>query len=127
MRSGGGLGLEAYPDSMYGGIDRFTAGWFENLLIPVWLPLVPHVLSKLEQGARLADVGCGRGRALVKLAQAFPESRFVGYEIYAPNVDTAMEKGTCRRLGGSHHDPPRRRVRGPRRSVQLDLHLRRCA
>ena len=35
MRSGGGLGLEAYPDSMYGGIDRFTAGWFENLLILV--------------------------------------------------------------------------------------------
>jgi SAM-dependent methyltransferase len=91
MRSGGGLGLEDYPDSMYEGIDRFSAGWFENLLIPVWLPLVPHVLSRLEQGTRLADVGCGRGRALIKLAQAFPESRFVGYEVYAPNVDAAVK------------------------------------
>jgi SAM-dependent methyltransferase len=91
IRSGGGLGLDDYPDSMYEGIDRFTAGWFENLLIPVWLPLVPHVVNKLEQGARLADVGCGRGRALIKLAQAFPESRFVGYEIYAPNVDAATK------------------------------------
>jgi hypothetical protein len=90
LRSGGGLGLEDYPDSMYEGIDRFTAGWFENLLIPVWLPLVPHILEKLQQGARLADVGCGRGRALIKLAQAFPESRFVGYEIYPPNVDQAL-------------------------------------
>ena len=39
----------------------------------------------------MADVGCGRGRALIKLATAFPESRFVGYEIYGPNVDRAME------------------------------------
>ncbi len=91
IRSGGGLGLEDYPDSMYEGIDRFTAGWFENLLIPVWLPLVPHVLTRLQDGARLADVGCGRGRALIRLAQAFPESHFVGYEIYGPNVDAAME------------------------------------
>jgi 2-polyprenyl-3-methyl-5-hydroxy-6-metoxy-1,4-benzoquinol methylase len=91
MRSGGGLGPEDYPISMYEGIDRFSAGWYENLLIPVWLPLAPQVLGKLEQGARLADVGCGRGRALIKLARAFPESRFVGYEVYAPNVDAALK------------------------------------
>jgi hypothetical protein len=84
VRSGGGLSLDDYPESMYEGIDRFTAGWFENLLLPVWLPLVPHVVEKLQGGARLADVGCGRGRALIKLAQAFPESRFVGYEIHGP-------------------------------------------
>jgi hypothetical protein len=90
IRAGGGLSLDDYPDSMFEGIDRFTAGWFENLLIPVWLPLVPHVMTKLQNGARVADVGCGRGRALIKLATAFPESRFVGYEIYGPNVDRAI-------------------------------------
>ena len=89
IRSGGGLRLEDYPDSMYAGIDRFTAGWFENLLIQQWLPLVPHVEQKLRDGARVADVGCGRGRALIKLAQAFPESRFTGYEVYEPNVEAA--------------------------------------
>ena len=92
IRSGGGLGLDDYPDTMYEGIDRFTSGWFENLLIPVWLPLVPDVTTKLQNGARVADVGCGRGRALIKLAQAFPESRFVGYEIHGPNVDRAIEQ-----------------------------------
>src|SRR5206468_8358843 len=29
IRAGGGLNLDDYPDSMYEGIDRFTAGWFE--------------------------------------------------------------------------------------------------
>jgi 2-polyprenyl-3-methyl-5-hydroxy-6-metoxy-1,4-benzoquinol methylase len=91
VRSGGGLTLDDYPESMYEGIDRFTAGWFENLLIPVWLPLAAHALGKLQNGARVADVGCGRGRALIKLAQAFPESRFVGYEIHGPNVDRAID------------------------------------
>jgi SAM-dependent methyltransferase len=108
IRSGGGLGLSDYPDTMYEGIDRFTTGWFENLLIPVWLPLVPQVLRKLQDGARVADVGCGRGRALIKLAQAFPESRFVGYDIHGPNVDRAIENvraaGVADRITIRHAD-----------------------
>ena len=40
---------------------------------------VPDVKTKLEKGALVADVGCGRGRAIIKLAQAFPNSKFVGY------------------------------------------------
>jgi 2-polyprenyl-3-methyl-5-hydroxy-6-metoxy-1,4-benzoquinol methylase len=50
---------------------------------------VPDVQATLVRGCRVADVGCGRGRALIKLAQAFPESRFVGYDVYGPNVDRA--------------------------------------
>jgi SAM-dependent methyltransferase len=91
IRSGGGLSLGDYPDQMFEGMDRFTAGWFENLLLQQWLPLVPNVVRKLQAGARVADVGCGRGRALIKLAQACPESRFVGYDLHGPNVDRALE------------------------------------
>jgi SAM-dependent methyltransferase len=89
FRHGGGIPYGAYPDSMYEGIERFTAGWFENLLIPVWLAALPAVQAQLERGIRVADVGCGRGRALIKLAQAFPESRYIGYDLYGPNVDRA--------------------------------------
>ena len=39
---------------------------------------MPDVKAKLEQGALVADVGCGRGRALIKMAQVFPKSRYVG-------------------------------------------------
>jgi hypothetical protein len=68
FRHGGGIPYSAFLDSMYEGIDRFTAGWFENLLLPVWIPAIPGLPEKLERGIRVADVGCGRGRALVKLA-----------------------------------------------------------
>ena len=33
---------------------------------------MPDVRARLEGGASVADIGCGRGRALVKLAQTFP-------------------------------------------------------
>jgi SAM-dependent methyltransferase len=89
FRHGGGIPYSAYPDSMYEGIERFTAGWFENLLVPVWIAALPDLQARLERGIRVADVGCGRGRALIKLAQAFPESRYVGYDLYGPNVDRA--------------------------------------
>jgi SAM-dependent methyltransferase len=37
----------------------------------------------------VADVGCGRGRALIKLAQAFPRSRYIGYDNFGPTVARA--------------------------------------
>jgi len=89
FRHGGGVPQSAFPESTYHGMDRFTAGWFENLLLQQWIPAVPDVQAKLARGIEVADVGCGRGRALIKLAQAFPASRYVGYDIYAPNVERA--------------------------------------
>jgi len=89
FRSGGGIPYAAYPASMYEGIERFTAGWFENLLVPVWIPAIEGLRGRLERGIRVADVGCGRGRALLKLAREFPESRYIGYDLHGPNVDAA--------------------------------------
>ena len=37
--------------------------------------------AKLERGALVADVGCGQGKALIKLAQTYPQSRYVCLEI----------------------------------------------
>ena len=89
FRSGGGVQQSAYGADWWDGMERFTAAWFENLLLQEWLPLVPAARDKLEQGAAVADVGCGRGRALIKLAQAYPASRFVGYDVFAPSVEAA--------------------------------------
>jgi SAM-dependent methyltransferase len=89
FKHGRGVPQSAFPDGFYAGMERFSAGWFENRLLQQWIPAMPEVEARLARGARLADVGCGSGRALIKLAQAFPESRFVGYELHGPNVDRA--------------------------------------
>jgi SAM-dependent methyltransferase len=85
FRTGRGVPQSAYPEMAYDGMDRFTAGWFENLLLPVWLPAV-GMDTRLAVGIDVADVGCGRGRALIKMAIAFPRSRFVGYDVFGPNI-----------------------------------------
>jgi 2-polyprenyl-3-methyl-5-hydroxy-6-metoxy-1,4-benzoquinol methylase len=73
-------------------LERFSAGWFENLLLQQWIPAMPEVEAKLKEGADVADVGCGRGRALIKMAQAFPTSRYTGYDAFGPTVDQATER-----------------------------------
>jgi SAM-dependent methyltransferase len=88
FRTGRGVPQSAYPEMAFDGMDRFTAAWFENLLLPVWIPAV-GIGERLEAGIDVADVGCGRGRALVKMAKAFPRSRFFGYDVYSPNVAKA--------------------------------------
>ncbi len=89
FRNGGGVPMEAYDPSTWEGLTRFTNGWFENLLVPVWLPAMPEVQAKLERGALVADVGCGHGKALIKLAQTYPQSRYIGYDSFAPSVEQA--------------------------------------
>jgi 2-polyprenyl-3-methyl-5-hydroxy-6-metoxy-1,4-benzoquinol methylase len=89
FRGGGGTPQEAYSSDLWEGMERFTAGWFENLLLSEWLPAVPEVRAKLEQGAKVADVGCGAGRALIKLADAFPNSNCSGYDAFAGQLDRA--------------------------------------
>jgi cyclopropane fatty-acyl-phospholipid synthase-like methyltransferase len=36
------------------------------------------VVAKLETGAKVADVGCGAGVALIEMAKAYPRSDFHG-------------------------------------------------
>jgi 2-polyprenyl-3-methyl-5-hydroxy-6-metoxy-1,4-benzoquinol methylase len=89
FRQGGGVPFETYHEDYWAGMERSTAMWFDHLLVQQWLPTVPDVQAKLEHGALLADIGCGRGRALINLAQAFPAARFVGYDAFGPNIERA--------------------------------------
>jgi SAM-dependent methyltransferase len=96
---GGGVPQPAYSEDWWAGMERFTAGWFENLLLQQWIPAMPRVREALERGAAVADVGCNRGRALIKLARAFPRSRFVGYDVFQPAILPATERATAAGVG----------------------------
>lgn len=99
FRTGGGVPQSAYPEDMWSGLDRLTGAGFENSLLQQWVPAMPAVRAALERGADVADVGCGRGRALIKLAQAFPNSRFVGYDSFAPTVADATAQAAAAGVG----------------------------
>ena len=92
FRQGGGVPMEAYDPSTWEGMERFSAGMYEHLLVPMYLAGMPDVQAKLERGSVVADIGCGHGKALIKLAQTYPRSRYVGYDGFAPSIATATAK-----------------------------------
>src|SRR5215472_3882177 len=89
FRRGGGVApADLHPD-VWAGTSRFTAQWHQNTLVQQWLPLVPQTTAKLQVGARVADVGCGTGQALIALARAFPGITATGYDVHPPSVERA--------------------------------------
>lgn len=81
FRTGLGLAYDELGAEGARGIERGLAPWFRSLLVPSALPKVEGVCEKLRAGARVADVGCGSGVALLEMAKAFPASEFHGYDI----------------------------------------------
>ena len=91
FRDGGGVApADLHPD-VWAGTSRFTAQWHQNMLVQQWLPLVPDTTAKLSAGARVADVGCGTGQALIALARAFPAVTGTGYDAHPPVIEQARQ------------------------------------
>jgi 2-polyprenyl-3-methyl-5-hydroxy-6-metoxy-1,4-benzoquinol methylase len=73
------------------GVARGFAPWYRHMLLPLVLPGLDGVVAKLEAGAKVADVGCGAGIALITMARAFPASEFHGYELSQVALGLAEE------------------------------------
>jgi SAM-dependent methyltransferase len=88
FRAGGGLPYERYH-RFHEVMAEDSAQTVVHALFDAILPLAPGLDARLAAGIRVADVGCGQGRALLAMAERFPASRFVGYELCAEPVATA--------------------------------------
>lgn len=68
-------------------------------LIEHILPIVPGLTGRLERGIEVLDIGCGGGHALLRLAETFPESRFLGVDLCAEAFAGAQAEAARRGLG----------------------------
>src|SRR4051794_4727492 len=91
-RSGDGVGWHEHNDDVFHGCERFFRPGYNANLISSWLPSLEGVVEKLEQGATVADVGCGHGSSTILMAQAFPKSNFVGSDYHGESIATARER-----------------------------------
>jgi ubiquinone/menaquinone biosynthesis C-methylase UbiE len=57
------------------------------------------MLPKLEAGARVADVGCGKGASTILMAQAFPNSEFFGFDYHDQSIAGARESAKRQGVG----------------------------
>jgi len=81
FKSGVGLTYDQMGPEVNRGVERLLAPWFRTQLVPSALPKLDGVVAKLHAGAKVADIGCGSGVALIEMAKAYPRSQFHGYDI----------------------------------------------
>jgi 2-polyprenyl-3-methyl-5-hydroxy-6-metoxy-1,4-benzoquinol methylase len=95
----------------YSSFDRFHEVMAEEsdqttvaALVDSILPLVPGLPAALEEGIEVLDVGCGAGRAVNHLAQAYPKSRFTGYDLSVQAIATARAEARERGLANARFE-----------------------
>ena len=91
FRSGKGVGWHEHHPCLFHGTERFFRPGYAAHLVSEWLPALEGVVPKLERGASVADVGCGHGASTILMAQAFPNSTFVGFDYHAPSIERARQ------------------------------------
>ncbi|MGA2534801.1 MAG: class I SAM-dependent methyltransferase [Terracidiphilus sp.] len=97
FRTGRGMGWHEHDDGVFHGCEKFFRPGYTANLVSSWIPALDGVQSKLEAGARVADVGCGKGASTVLMANAFPKSQFFGFDYHDKSIEGARE--TARREG----------------------------
>jgi SAM-dependent methyltransferase len=90
LNGGGMLWGDHDPDLFIGTAKFFRPGYTAHL-VASWIPALTGVEEKLKKGGRVADVGCGHGTSTVIMAQAYPNSRFYGFDNHEASINQARE------------------------------------
>jgi SAM-dependent methyltransferase len=89
FRSGRGIAWGDHDERLYCGVAAFYRNAYRASLVSQWLPALDGIVERLEAGITVADVGCGHGHSTLLMAQAFPRSRFRGFDVHAASIDVA--------------------------------------
>ncbi|CAN7388544.1 class I SAM-dependent methyltransferase [Phenylobacterium sp. LjRoot219] len=92
FQSGAGVGWHEHDTCLFRGTERFFRPGYNAHLVGEWLPALDGVEQKLRSGAEVADVGCGHGASTILMAQAFPNSRFTGFDYHPASIERARER-----------------------------------
>jgi SAM-dependent methyltransferase len=91
VRTGEGMGWHEHHPDLFEGTNRFFRPGYTANLVDSWIPALDGVEAKLRSGASVADVGCGLGSSTIIMAQAFPQSSFVGFDYHEESIQAARE------------------------------------
>lgn len=91
FRSGAGMGWGEHDDGVFHGCEKFFRAGYTANLISSWIPSLDGVQAKLQAGATVADVGCGKGASTMIMAKAFPNARFSGFDYHDASIAAATD------------------------------------
>jgi SAM-dependent methyltransferase len=99
FRTGEGVGWDEHHPCLFSGTARFFKPAYLANLIPSWLPALDGVVNKLNQGAQVADIGCGHGSSTIIMAQTYPKSRFRGFDYHERSIEAARKAAASAGVG----------------------------
>jgi ubiquinone/menaquinone biosynthesis C-methylase UbiE len=89
FRTGAGVRWGDHAGCLFCATGAFFRPSYVNNIVQAWIPALDGMEARLRQGAKVADVGCGVGFSTLLMAEAYPESRFVGYDFHQPSIEEA--------------------------------------
>lgn len=92
FKTGGGVPWTEQDEALFEGTERFFKPGYEAHLVHEWIPALDGMEQRLREGALVADVGCGHGASTVIMAQAYPRSRFRGFDFHDASIETARRR-----------------------------------
>ncbi|MEP6873896.1 MAG: class I SAM-dependent methyltransferase [Burkholderiales bacterium] len=99
FQTGLGLGWHEHDVSLFHGTERFFRPGYAANLVSSWIPALDGVEARLKAGGSVADVGCGHGASTIIMAQAYPNSTFVGFDYHEPSIGHARDAAKKAGLG----------------------------
>ncbi|MGB7884752.1 MAG: methyltransferase domain-containing protein, partial [Nitrososphaeraceae archaeon] len=93
FRTGKGLGWGDHHHYLFEGTERFFKPNYVANLTTSWIPALEDVEYRLtNEGAKVADVGCGHGVSTILMAKAYPNSKIVGFDSHKPSIEWAKKQ-----------------------------------
>ncbi|PAL20393.1 class I SAM-dependent methyltransferase [Sphingopyxis sp. GW247-27LB] len=99
FRHGTGVRWGDHAGCLFCATGAFFRPGYVNNIVQNWIPALDGVEAKLRRGAKVADVGCGVGFSTLLMADAYPESAFVGFDFHAPSIDEARRHAAAHGYG----------------------------
>jgi ubiquinone/menaquinone biosynthesis C-methylase UbiE len=101
--SGDGIGYQNYP-KFQAFMSQLANAKHRQVLVKQFLPSVDggRLVDRLRSGIRVCDLGCGEGIALMLMAESFPNSEFVGFDISSDVITKATDDATRLKLNNTY-------------------------
>lgn len=119
FRTGKGVAWGEHDGRLHCGVAAFYRNGYRGSLVSQWLPALDGVVERLNAGIAVADVGCGYGHSTVLMAQAFPRSRFHGFDVHSASIDEARRNAADAGVSGRVSFDVARAVDYPERNYGL--------
>jgi SAM-dependent methyltransferase len=89
FKSGEGIGWHEHDKSLFYGTEYLFRTGYQAHLTSEWIPALTGVDEKLKTGGKVADIGCGHGASTIILAEAYPNSTFIGFDYHEASIQVA--------------------------------------